>query len=45
VTQAPGGAGAVREIAERILKAQDKWGDVIARYGLESERDSGGSRP
>ena len=32
VTQAPGGAGAVRELAEFILKAQGKWADVLRRY-------------
>jgi len=34
VTDAPGGRGAVREVAERILKAQGKWADVLRRYGL-----------
>jgi len=32
VTQASGGRGAVREIAEIILKAQGKWDALIARY-------------
>ena len=32
VTQAPGGAGAVRELAEFILKAQGKWQEVLRRY-------------
>lgn len=32
VTSANGGHGAVREIAERILKAQDKWEAVLAYY-------------
>ncbi len=31
VTQAPGGKGAVREISEAILKAQDLWDDLIQR--------------
>lgn len=31
VTQAPGGRGAVREISEAILKAQDRWDDLINR--------------
>jgi len=34
VTHAPGGQGAVREVAERILKAQGKWATVLGRYGL-----------
>ena len=33
-TRAHGGRGAVREVAERILKAQGKWGEIFARYGL-----------
>jgi len=32
VTRAPGGQGAVREIAEMILKAQDKWQQLIADH-------------
>ncbi len=32
VTQAAGGRGAVREIAEIILKAQGKWENVMSRY-------------
>jgi 3-deoxy-D-manno-octulosonate 8-phosphate phosphatase (KDO 8-P phosphatase) len=32
VAQARGGRGAVREVAELILKAQDKWDDVMKRY-------------
>ena len=31
VTQARGGYGAVREVAEMILKAQDKWDKVLAK--------------
>ncbi len=34
VTHARGGRGAVREVAERILKAQGKWAAIVARYGL-----------
>ena len=33
VTQARGGHGAVREVAEMILKAQDKWDKVLAKVG------------
>ena len=32
VTQAPGGRGAVRELAEIVLKAQDKWDGILSRY-------------
>jgi 3-deoxy-D-manno-octulosonate 8-phosphate phosphatase (KDO 8-P phosphatase) len=32
VTERPGGRGAVREMVEFILKAQDKWDEAIARY-------------
>lgn len=32
VTHASGGAGAVREFAELILKAQDKWHDILEDY-------------
>jgi 3-deoxy-D-manno-octulosonate 8-phosphate phosphatase (KDO 8-P phosphatase) len=32
VTQAPGGRGAVREIAERILRARGAWEELLARY-------------
>jgi 3-deoxy-D-manno-octulosonate 8-phosphate phosphatase (KDO 8-P phosphatase) len=32
VTSKPGGAGAVREAAELLLKAQNKWKGVVQRY-------------
>ena len=32
VTKAGGGHGAVREVAELILKAQNKWTRLIADY-------------
>ena len=32
VTQSPGGAGAVRETVELILKAQRRWDDLIQTY-------------
>lgn len=32
VTRASGGCGAVREIAELILKAQDKWEQVLTKF-------------
>jgi 3-deoxy-D-manno-octulosonate 8-phosphate phosphatase (KDO 8-P phosphatase) len=33
VTRARGGHGAVREVAEMILKAQGKWYQVLAKLG------------
>ncbi|MHC4663653.1 MAG: KdsC family phosphatase [Planctomycetota bacterium] len=36
VTKLGGGHGAVREVAEFILKKQEKWNGIIARYGLSS---------
>ncbi len=33
VTKAPGGRGAVREVAELILKAQGKWEALLAKIG------------
>jgi 3-deoxy-D-manno-octulosonate 8-phosphate phosphatase (KDO 8-P phosphatase) len=32
VTKAKGGGGAVREVIELILKAQDRWSGLIAEY-------------
>jgi 3-deoxy-D-manno-octulosonate 8-phosphate phosphatase (KDO 8-P phosphatase) len=34
VTGAPGGAGAVREAVELILKAQGLWGEILTHYEL-----------
>lgn len=31
VTDAPGGRGAIREVSEALLKAQDRWDDLIHR--------------
>ncbi|HUW56632.1 MAG TPA: HAD hydrolase family protein [Planctomycetota bacterium] len=40
VTTAPGGRGAVRELAEMILKAQGKWAGIMKRYlNTESASD------
>ena len=33
VTRAAGGAGAVRELAERLLRACGRWDDIVARAG------------
>jgi 3-deoxy-D-manno-octulosonate 8-phosphate phosphatase (KDO 8-P phosphatase) len=35
VTQAAGGRGAVREVCEAILKAQNRWEDIVKRYADE----------
>ena len=32
VTIAPGGRGAVREVVERVLKAQGRWSDLVAAF-------------
>jgi len=32
ITEAPGGAGAVREAVEALLTAQDRWADALAPY-------------
>jgi len=32
VTRAPGGRGAIREVAELVLKAQGKWNKLVERY-------------
>jgi 3-deoxy-D-manno-octulosonate 8-phosphate phosphatase (KDO 8-P phosphatase) len=32
ITQRPGGQGAVREVIELILRAQDHWDSLIERY-------------
>jgi len=37
VTRRPGGEGAVREVIELILKSQDKWGRLLARYRTEKQ--------
>ena len=34
ITNRAGGRGAVREVAELILKLQDKWKDVLGFYGV-----------
>jgi len=37
ITQTPGGKGAVREVAEAILRAQNKWTQVTQRYYEDSK--------
>ena len=34
VTSAPGGRGAARQAIEHILKAQDRWDEVVERFGI-----------
>jgi 3-deoxy-D-manno-octulosonate 8-phosphate phosphatase (KDO 8-P phosphatase) len=34
VTRAPGGRGAVREVAEMLLKAQGQWDAIVAHYSI-----------
>ena len=34
VTEAHGGRGAVREVVELLLKAQDRWRDLVRRGGM-----------
>lgn len=35
VTQAAGGSGAVREVAEMLLDAQGRWADILKKYEAE----------
>ena len=35
VTTAPGGQGAVREIAEMLLEAQGHWSDILKKYEVD----------
>jgi 3-deoxy-D-manno-octulosonate 8-phosphate phosphatase (KDO 8-P phosphatase) len=35
VTEKPGGAGAVREVVELILKSQGLWRKLVSKYGIE----------
>jgi 3-deoxy-D-manno-octulosonate 8-phosphate phosphatase (KDO 8-P phosphatase) len=34
VTQAPGGEGAVREVVELLLKAQNRWREILRHYEI-----------
>ncbi|MAV36759.1 MAG: phenylphosphate carboxylase subunit delta [Planctomycetaceae bacterium] len=36
VTAAAGGQGAVREVIETALKAKQRWGDLVRKYGVKS---------
>jgi 3-deoxy-D-manno-octulosonate 8-phosphate phosphatase (KDO 8-P phosphatase) len=35
VTEARGGHGAIREVAELLLKAQNRWGEILKHYEAE----------
>jgi 3-deoxy-D-manno-octulosonate 8-phosphate phosphatase (KDO 8-P phosphatase) len=35
VTSAPGGSGAIREVAELILQAQGHWASILKKYEVE----------
>ena len=35
VTEARGGWGAIREVAELLLKAQNRWGEILQHYEAE----------
>ena len=37
VTRAPGGAGALREVAELLLKVQGHWRRLLARYEIDTD--------
>jgi 3-deoxy-D-manno-octulosonate 8-phosphate phosphatase (KDO 8-P phosphatase) len=37
VTRSPGGAGAVREVVEVLLRVRDQWDDVLQSYVRERE--------
>ena len=43
VTTVPGGQGAVREVAERLLKARGEWPGLLSQY-FETPRGTGRSR-
>jgi 3-deoxy-D-manno-octulosonate 8-phosphate phosphatase (KDO 8-P phosphatase) len=34
ITQAAGGEGAVREVVEMLLKAQNRWGEILSHYEI-----------
>jgi 3-deoxy-D-manno-octulosonate 8-phosphate phosphatase (KDO 8-P phosphatase) len=49
VTAAPGGKGAVREVVEHLLRAQDRWNDALAMFDAAptagSPAGAAGDRP
>lgn len=45
VTRTPGGSGAVRELAEFLLKAQGKWDAILSRYLPQDQEQPSADRP
>jgi YrbI family 3-deoxy-D-manno-octulosonate 8-phosphate phosphatase len=39
VTQAPGGRGAIREVVEGVLRAQDRWDEALSAYYQRLEQE------
>lgn len=39
ITVRPGGHGAVREAIEHLIKAQDRWGEALALFGITDAAD------
>ena len=39
ITKAPGGAGAVREVAEGVLRAQGRWDEAVTAFLAQLERE------
>ena len=37
VTTAPGGRGAVRDAVEHLLQSMNRWDEVLAAYGLQTQ--------
>jgi len=44
ITPSPGGRGAIRDVAERILRAQRRWGAILERYFPRDALESGGRK-
>ena len=40
VTQAPGGQGCVRELAEHLLRAQGRWNAMLSQLAGNQRRES-----
>lgn len=45
VTSAPGGRGAVREVVEHLLRAQDRWSEALAMFDAPTSAGAGIDRP
>jgi 3-deoxy-D-manno-octulosonate 8-phosphate phosphatase (KDO 8-P phosphatase) len=44
VSDAPGGAGAARQLIEIVLRAQQRWDAIVAAYAGETAAGTGGTR-